>query len=129
MSRIRPGALALTVGLGAAILLAASLSARTSIRVEDLQVGECFVYDRAETISSVEVLDCADALDAVDDPNRSVAALVVWRGPIAADTPDPMAALDTACDDARGSSPVVPPVLFERPHDDGIGGLCLALGR
>ena len=129
MTRIRPGALILTVGLGAAVVVAAALSARSSIRVEELAVGECFVYDRAGTIRSVEVLDCADALAAVDHPNGPVAALVVWRGPIAPDARDPMAVLDVACEEAREASPVVVPVLFERPSDDGTGGLCLALGR
>lgn len=129
MTRLRPGGIALTIGLVVAIVVAASLSARSSIRVEDLEVGECFVYDRAEMITSVEVLDCTDALDAVGDPTGPVAALVVWRGRLADDTPDPMTALDTACEEARESSPVVVPLLFERPTDDGIDGLCLALGR
>lgn len=129
MTRLRPGGIVLTVGLVVAIVVAASLAARSSIRVEDLEVGECFVYDRAETITSVDVLDCTDALDAVGDPTGAVAALVVWRGRLADDTSDRMAALDAACEEARESSPVVVPLLFERPTEDGFDGLCLALGR
>lgn len=129
MSRVRPGGLALTAGLVAVVLVAAMLSAGSTIRVDDLEVGDCFVYDRSEVIASVDVVECADALAAVADATGPVAALVVWRGPVAAAVPDAMTALDTACEPYRDSSPVVVPVLFEMPADDGSSGLCLALGR
>ena len=119
----------LTLALGLVVVGAAALADRSVVRVEDLAVGACFLYDRTEVISGVETLDCDAALAAVSDPTGPVAALVVWRGPLDGLGPEPTDAADAACEPFRASSPVVVPVVLQEVAEDGTAALCLALGR
>lgn len=130
MSRTAVRSGLLTVSLLGIVIVAAVLASSASVRITDVAVGDCFVYDRSERILSVDPVACDDALAIVaDDPDDAVAALVVWRGTIAEVSVDPMEAIDEACGSFRDASPVVVPVVFEEPAADGAAGLCLALGR
>lgn len=119
-----------TLALVLVVVAAAVLADRSVVRVGELGVGDCFLYDRDEVVSGVETLDCDDALAAAaGDPSGPVAALVVWRGGLDADGADTADAADVVCEPFRVSSPVVVPLVLERPAADGTEVLCLALGR
>jgi hypothetical protein len=120
----------LTAALLGTVVIAALLGSSPTVRITDVGIGECFVYDRAERITSVETIACEEALAiAASTPDGPVAALVVWRGSVRDVQGDPTDAIDRACGPFRVDSPVVIPVVFEEPPDDGADGLCLALGR
>ncbi|MGA1345108.1 MAG: hypothetical protein ACO35E_03965 [Ilumatobacteraceae bacterium] len=118
-----------TLALVLVVVTAAVLADRSVVRVGELRVGDCFLYDRDELVSGVETLDCDDALAAAGDPSGPVAALVVWRGGIEADGANTADAADVVCEPFRVSSPVVVPLVRARPTSDGTLVLCLAIGR